>query len=212
MGEQQQQTPPMMTPPSVAYSTPPKPPQQHDGLAIASFVLSLCALLVGALASIPAVITGHISRSRARQDGRAPSGLALAGLIIGYIGIGITALLVVVFVAAAAGRNSGSGGGSGSTGGSGGGSGSTGGGPTASANQTVCSDAQAVTNDVRSGAGNATITSDSNTMINDNSNLNDSGQLSNAVQQYNSDFSAGNYSAAGTDLSAINSICSNLGY
>jgi hypothetical protein len=49
-------------------------------------------------------------------------------------------------------------------------------------------------------------------MINDNSNLNDSGQLSNAVQQYNSDFSAGNYSAAGTDLSAINSICSNLGY
>jgi hypothetical protein len=196
----------MMTPPSVAYSTPPKPPQQHDGLAITSFVLSLCTLLVGALASIPAVITGHISRSRARQEGRAPSGLALAGLIIGYIGIGITALLVVVFVAAAAGRTSGSGGSSG------GGSASTGGGPSASANQTVCSDAQAVTNDVRNGADNATIASDSNTMINDNSNLNDSGQLSNAVQQYNSDFSAGNYSAAGTDLSAINSICSNLGY
>jgi hypothetical protein len=206
MEEQPQQTPPTMTPPSVAYRTPPRPPQQHDGLAITSFVLSMCTLLVGALASIPAVITGHISRSRARQEGRAPSGLALAGLIIGYIGIGITALLVVVFVAAAAGRNSG---GSGGAGGSGG---SRSGGSTASANQTVCSDAQAVANDVSSRADNQTITSDSNTMVNDNNNLNDSSQLSNAVMQYNSDFQAGNYSQAGTDLSAINSICSNLGY
>jgi hypothetical protein len=138
MEEQPQQTPPTMTPPSVAYGTPPKPPHQHDGLAITSFVLSMCTLLVGALASIPAVITGHISRSRARQEGRAPSGLALAGLIIGYIGIGITALLVVVFVAAAAGRNSGGSAAAGAGAGAGGSGGTGSGGSTASANQTVC--------------------------------------------------------------------------
>ena len=49
-------------------------------LAIISFSLALSSLLIGPLGCIPAVICGHIAR---RED--KTQGIALAGLIIGYI-------------------------------------------------------------------------------------------------------------------------------
>lgn len=55
-----------------------------DGLAIASLVLGV--IWLGGLASFVAVILGHVSRSKAKRSGREPSGLALAGLILGYVG------------------------------------------------------------------------------------------------------------------------------
>ncbi len=56
----------------------------------------MAALVCGCgLGSIAAVVLGHMSRSEARREGRAPSGMALAGLIIGYLGIA----LVVIFLA-----------------------------------------------------------------------------------------------------------------
>ncbi|MBK5307086.1 MAG: DUF4190 domain-containing protein [Frankiaceae bacterium] len=63
-------------------------------MAIASLVLSIVWLL--GLASIAAVICGHTSRGRAARSGRAPSGVALAGLILGYAGC---AFLVVTLLA-----------------------------------------------------------------------------------------------------------------
>jgi hypothetical protein len=56
-----------------------------DGLAIASFVLSIIWVL--GLGSIAAVVLGHVSRRKAASEGRPKSGLALAGLILGYLGI-----------------------------------------------------------------------------------------------------------------------------
>ena len=68
-----------------------------DAKAITSLVLSIVWLL--GLGSIAAVILGHLSRSQAKKQGRSPSGIALAGLIIGYLGvagtIGAVALGVV---------------------------------------------------------------------------------------------------------------------
>jgi hypothetical protein len=67
---------------------PPAQPQQ--GLAVVSFVLGLMSFVcvLGLLSGVPAIICGHLARSRAR---RLPavyggSGLALAGLILGYTG------------------------------------------------------------------------------------------------------------------------------
>jgi hypothetical protein len=89
----------------------------NEPLAIWSFVLSLLGLLCTCgLTAIPAVICGHLALSRignpARKGGR---GLAVAGLVIGYLGIlwflfclfwlvflgGIPALLLLLGLAAA---------------------------------------------------------------------------------------------------------------
>jgi competence protein ComGC len=67
-------------------------PQQPCGLATVSLVLGICGLvlcILGPLFGIPAVISGHIARSRINASGGFLSGdgLALAGLITGYIAI-----------------------------------------------------------------------------------------------------------------------------
>lgn len=69
----------------------------HDGLAIASLVLAI--LWVFSFGSFAAILCGHVSRMRARQAGARPSGVALAGLVLGYAGC---LLMVVAALAAVA--------------------------------------------------------------------------------------------------------------
>jgi hypothetical protein len=66
-------------------------------LGIVSLVLSL--LWLGGLGSIGAIITGHMSRSTDRKAGAPQSGLALAGLILGYLGAVATVLILVASIA-----------------------------------------------------------------------------------------------------------------
>jgi hypothetical protein len=63
-----------------------------DGLAIASLVLGIVWL--GGIGSILAVVFGHIARRRIRRTGQSGRGLALAGLILGYIGFVVAALII----------------------------------------------------------------------------------------------------------------------
>ncbi|GAA4830094.1 hypothetical protein GCM10023201_17200 [Actinomycetospora corticicola] len=72
-------------------------PAPTNGLAIASLVLSLLGLVVG-ITAIGGVICGHIARGQIRQRGEGGDGLALAGLIIGYILIGLFVLFIVFFI------------------------------------------------------------------------------------------------------------------
>ena len=109
----------MSTDPSPPERRPPPPPvpPTHTGwpvvtevwtpattnpMAIASLVLSL--LWLGGLGSVGAVVLGHISKreianSQGRQSG---ANLATAGLVIGYIGLAIMALYLVIYVVALA--------------------------------------------------------------------------------------------------------------
>jgi hypothetical protein len=88
------------TPDSSPPSEPHTPPQ--SGLAITSLVLGILSLAcLGLLAGIPAIICGHKARGRAR---RAPAqyggaGLALAGLIMGYVSLAVTLVVLVVLPA-----------------------------------------------------------------------------------------------------------------
>lgn len=92
------------TPESAPAYYQPQPPaqrQQTDGMAIASFVLGLCwAFWVG---SILAVVFGHISIHNAKTEGRKPSGMAVAGMILGYVGVASAAFVILVSIMAAAG-------------------------------------------------------------------------------------------------------------
>ena len=76
-------TPPISGPP-VQFVTPPK----TNTLAIVSFVSSFFIGLV-------AIITGHIALGQIRARGELGRGFALAGLILGYIGTAVVAILVV---------------------------------------------------------------------------------------------------------------------
>lgn len=74
----------------VNYAPPPRSARQPtNGLAIASLVVSLtcCGGVLG-------IIFGHIALGQIKRTGEEGRGLALAGLIIGYV---ILALIVVYF-------------------------------------------------------------------------------------------------------------------
>jgi hypothetical protein len=68
--------------------------------------VSLIAALAGGLlcfvGPIVAIVFGHIARSRIKRSGASGSGMALAGVIIGYIevalGVAVTVLIIVVAV------------------------------------------------------------------------------------------------------------------
>ncbi|MBI2704200.1 MAG: DUF4190 domain-containing protein [Actinobacteria bacterium] len=78
---------------------PPAP--RTNGLAVASLVCSLIGLACGGpFLSIPAVVMGHMARRQIRNSGGAEQGegIALAGLIIGYIGTGLFAALMVLYI------------------------------------------------------------------------------------------------------------------
>lgn len=74
------------------------------GQSTASLVLGIISLLMiwmlGVLAAIPAVICGHVAKSKIAADPEnlQGNGQALAGLIMGYISIGVTTLAIAAAV------------------------------------------------------------------------------------------------------------------
>ena len=102
-------------PPGQPYNGPqrqPYPPYQQpylpypvapptNSLAIASLVCGVGTFVVG-LSFLPAIICGHIARRQIRETGQQGGGLALAGLILGYVGgaLFIAAVLAILFLVA----------------------------------------------------------------------------------------------------------------
>ncbi|HEY2391676.1 MAG TPA: DUF4190 domain-containing protein [Candidatus Angelobacter sp.] len=76
-------------------------PQQTDGGAIASLILGITsfALCLSFFTGIPAIIFGHISRSKIKRSGGRlkGEGMALAGLIMGYLSLPF--ILIVAAIA-----------------------------------------------------------------------------------------------------------------
>jgi hypothetical protein len=54
--------------------------------------------MFGPLATIPAVVCGHMARHQIRRTGEQGAGMALAGLILGWIGVGFTVLVVIAVI------------------------------------------------------------------------------------------------------------------
>jgi hypothetical protein len=91
--------------PTTGYGTAagyyPTAYQTTNGLATAALVCGLASLACGLPLSIPAVVCGHIARRQiAESNGtQGGDGMALAGLIIGWIVNALTVLFIVVYIA-----------------------------------------------------------------------------------------------------------------
>jgi hypothetical protein len=81
----------------------PYPTRRTDGQAIASLVLGIAGFTVCPLiCSIIAVVLGSQARQRIADDPTLEGdGMAKAGVILGWIGIGLAALGIVAWVLAA---------------------------------------------------------------------------------------------------------------
>ena len=83
------------------------PVRETNGFAIASLACGFAQFVFGPLATIPAIVFGHMARYQIKRTGEQGDGLALAGLILGWttVILGILFLLIVVGVALSAGMN-----------------------------------------------------------------------------------------------------------
>jgi type II secretory pathway pseudopilin PulG len=77
-------------------------PQQTDGGAIASLILGITsfALCLSFFTGIPAIILGHISRSKIKRSGGRlkGDGMALAGLIMGYLSLPFILIIAAIAI------------------------------------------------------------------------------------------------------------------
>ncbi len=81
------------------------PPGRTNGLAIASLACGLAQFAFGPLATIPAIVLGHMARSQIRRTGDQGAGLALAGLVLGWGAVILGIVLIAVGLAMAAGMH-----------------------------------------------------------------------------------------------------------
>jgi len=80
-------------PPTPRYMSPQYPLPQT--MAIVSLIMAIASFL-GFPTSIFAVIFGHIALGRIRRGEESGRGMAIAGLVIGYIGLAVTALALII--------------------------------------------------------------------------------------------------------------------
>lgn len=73
-------------------------PQKSNGFAIASMVLGI--IWIYWIGSILALVFGYIARGQIRrsQGTQSGDGMAIAGIVLGWIGVGILLLLIVLGV------------------------------------------------------------------------------------------------------------------
>lgn len=91
----------MTIPETLAPAPEYRPVAKKDsGLAIASLVCGIAAWVVFPfIAAIAAVVTGHLAKKEIRRSNNTigGDGMALAGLLMGYIQLGLM-LLAVIFI------------------------------------------------------------------------------------------------------------------
>lgn len=78
------------------------PVGKANGLAVASLVFGFAQFMVGPVATVPAIVFGHMARNQIKQTGEQGAGLALAGLVLGWgaVALGIILMFAVMTVAA----------------------------------------------------------------------------------------------------------------
>jgi len=81
------------------------PLARTNGLAVASLACGLAQFAFGPLATIPAIVLGHMARSQIRRTGEQGAGLALAGLVLGWGAVILGIVLIAVGLVIAGGMH-----------------------------------------------------------------------------------------------------------
>jgi len=87
---------PVARAPAVPPMVMAPPLARTNGLAIASLACGLAQFVVGPLATIPAIVFGHVARHQIKRTGEQGAGLALAGLILGWATVILAIFLVLI--------------------------------------------------------------------------------------------------------------------
>src|SRR5512133_2599624 len=77
--------------------------KKDSGLAIASLICGIAAWIIfPVVAAIAAVVTGHLAKKEIRNSGGTigGDGMALAGLLLGYIQLGLAVLGTIILILA----------------------------------------------------------------------------------------------------------------
>lgn len=75
-----------------------RPPQRTNGLAVASLVLGI--LWIYWIGSILALVFGYVARKQIRERQESGDGMAIAGIVLGWVGVGVlTAMFSLAFIA-----------------------------------------------------------------------------------------------------------------
>ncbi|MBB4908948.1 DUF4190 domain-containing protein [Actinophytocola algeriensis] len=93
----QPQYPPAYPPPGYGqppYPYPYPPTRSTNGMAIASMVLGI--VWVYWIGSILALIFGYVALKEIRQSKQAGEGMAIAGIVLGWIGIGVLVIVLLL--------------------------------------------------------------------------------------------------------------------
>jgi hypothetical protein len=79
------------------YATPV--PQSANGLAIAALVMGIAGLATCGIAGILGLVFGYIARRQIREGNGSGDGMALAGIILGWVWLALFIVMIVVYVA-----------------------------------------------------------------------------------------------------------------
>ncbi|MFJ8821650.1 DUF1707 and DUF4190 domain-containing protein [Streptomyces sp. NPDC102467] len=104
--QQQMQMPmPMMGAPVPRTFLPAPPlPAPTNGKAVGALACGVTAVFSVGLTGIPAVVLGHMARAEIRRSGEQGDGMAVAGLVLGWLSVaGWVLFLTLAIVAATAG-------------------------------------------------------------------------------------------------------------
>ncbi|NEB00003.1 DUF1707 and DUF4190 domain-containing protein [Streptomyces sp. SID13726] len=77
----------------------PMPPPRANGKAVGAAVCGLLCVPTIGFTGIPAVILGHAARAEIERTGEGGDGLALTGLVLGWLSVAGWAILLTLMVA-----------------------------------------------------------------------------------------------------------------
>lgn len=93
-------TPTRAYPPAGGYAHPgfPPAPPPTNGLALAAMIVSITGLSTGCLpVGVVGIVLGHRARRQIEASGESGRGFATAGIVVGYLGVGLLVAVILFY-------------------------------------------------------------------------------------------------------------------